>query len=233
MLLLKTIQESLLHLIYPHICAGCGSDNINIETTLCFECLSSLPETQFHLYPDNAVEKTFWGRLPIVAATAQYYFTKNSVMQRLMHQFKYKGAMEIGMFLGRQMGYSLLANNRFASIDALVPLPLFAAREKARGYNQAAILCQGIAQIIHKPVLTNAVIRKEWTETQTKKSRIERWQNMDGRFQLVNSKAIEDKHLLLVDDVITTGATLEACGHELLKAPNVKISIGALCHSSN
>lgn len=228
----NSLVDSLLHLVFPHLCAGCGGDAPVKENYLCIECLCLLPETNFHPFPNNPVEKIFWGRLPVTCATAQYYFTKESLMQRLMHQFKYKSNKELGICLGKLMGHQLAAANRFASVDALVPLPLFPAKEHRRGYNQATVLCDGISAVLQKPVLKNVVKRVEYTGSQTKKGRVERWQNVDGRFELINEEAIAGKHVLLVDDVVTTGATLEACGQELLKANSVRLSIAALCFSS-
>jgi ComF family protein len=231
MVSVKEIKESLLHLLFPHVCAGCGSDLVNDNRSLCLKCMDAMPETNFELYPNNPVEKKFWGRLPVNQATAQYYFTRESLMQQLMHQFKYRGNKELGLQLGQLMGDSLYQSGRF-NVDALVPLPLFASKERRRGFNQATILCEGMAERMQIPVLKNAVIRSQHTDTQTKKGRIERWQNMEGKFILSDSDAISDKHILLVDDVITTGASLEACGIELLKAPGVTLSIATLCSAS-
>jgi ComF family protein len=232
MQLLTDIKEATLHLLFPHVCEGCGSDVLQKEHELCLRCLSSLPQTNFHLHTNNPIERLFIGRIPLMVATAQFYFTKESLMQRLMHSFKYKSNKELGLYLGNLMGQALTASNRFNSIEALVPLPLFPSKEKRRGYNQATILCQGIAQVIGKPVLKNAISRNQHTETQTKKNRVERWQNMEGRFELKDAASIEDKHILLVDDVVTTGATLEACARELLQAQNTQLSIATLCFSS-
>jgi ComF family protein len=229
--LLKEIKDSLLHLAFPHVCEGCGTDNLQIEDLLCLRCLSSLPSTNFHLHANNPIEKIFWGRIAVACAMAQYYFTKESMMQHLMHQFKYKGNKDIGIYLGKLMGWAMAESNRFSSVEALVPLPLHKSKEHKRGYNQATVLCEGISSVLNKPVLKDVVIRPEETETQTKKGRIQRWQNIEGKFQLNNSSVIEEKHVLLVDDVITTGATLEACGAEILKAENVQLSIATLCFS--
>jgi len=196
------------------------------------QCIAVMPETNFHAYANNPIEKIFWGRLPLVSATAQYYFTKGSLMQHLMHELKYRGNKELGLQMGRLMGNDLQQTHRFCHVDALIPLPLFPAREKRRGYNQTTILCQGIAQVLNVDVLRDVVVRREHTETQTKKGRTERWQNMEGKFELLNSHKIENKHVLLVDDVITTGATLEACGHELTAANNARLSIATLCCAS-
>jgi ComF family protein len=232
MQLLKNIKDAVLHLVFPEVCAGCGSDLVNDNNRLCLYCHETLPGTSFHLHGNNPVEKLFWGRLPVTHATAQYYFTKQSLMQRLMHRFKYKGDKDLGLFLGRLIGHQLNESNRFRTIDALVPLPLFPSKERKRGYNQATVLCEGISEILQRPVIKGAVVRTVFTESQTKKNRIERWENMEGRFQLTDGAAIKDKHVLLIDDVITTGATLEACGHELLKGEGVKLSIATLCISN-
>jgi ComF family protein len=232
MTFLKEIRESVLHFLFPHVCEGCGTDILEIDHLLCLKCLSSLPKTAFQTFANNPVEKIFWGRLPLQSATAHYYFTKGSLIQHLMHELKYRGNKDAGLYLGRQMGYGLNGSNRFRQIDALVPLPLFHSKERKRGYNQAAVLCEGLASTMNKPVWTDVVTRTTYTDSQTKKSRVERWLNMDGRFELVNAGKIEGRHLLLVDDVVTTGATLEACGSVLLQAPNVQLSIATLCISS-
>ncbi|MEP6700996.1 MAG: phosphoribosyltransferase family protein, partial [Bacteroidota bacterium] len=224
MILLKEIKDSFLHLLFPHVCTGCGSDILNEETVLCMRCIDAMPETDFELHPNNPVEKLFWGRLPLVGGTAQFYFTKESIMQHLIQQFKYKGNKDLGLQLGRIMGEQIQKSGRF-EINALIPLPLFPAKEKRRGFNQATILCQGMAQYMKIPVLDKVVIRPQHTETQTKKGRIERWKNMEGKFILACPQDIRNKHVLLVDDVVTTGATLEACGNELLKAENVRLSV--------
>lgn len=229
----RTIKEALLHLVYPHCCAGCGSDVLSNDQHLCLKCHSLLPATQFHHYPNNPIEKIFWGRLPLKGATAQYYFTKDSLMQELMHQFKYTPDRELGHYLGVLMGRAFADTHRFSRIDALVPLPLFAAREKKRGFNQAAVLCDGIASVLQKPVLEDVVYRTTSTESQTRKSRVERWQNMEGRFALAKEHLLRQKHVLLVDDVVTTGATLESCGNTLLQAEGLALSIATLCYSAH
>lgn len=194
-------------------------------------CIDGMPETNFEIHPNNPVEKLFWGRLPVANATAQYYFTKESLMQHLMHQFKYKGNKELGLQLGEMMGDQLQRSGLF-NVDALIPLPLFPVKEKKRGYNQATLLCKGIAESMNIPVLDKVIIRPQHTDTQTKKGRIERWKNMEGKFVLTDPDAIRNKHVLLIDDVVTTGATLEACGNELLKAGNVRLSVATLCVAS-
>jgi ComF family protein len=218
------------HLFFPHICAGCGTDILGANSVLCIKCVN-LPVTNFHLRQENQVEKIFRGRLLVKEVTSFCYFSKDSLIQRLLHQLKYKGNKEVGYFTGRMMGTALRQSERYDTIDALIPLPLFASREKKRGYNQAAILCEGISETTGIPVYKNIITRITSTETQTHKNRIERWLNMEGRFELKNAEAIKNKHVLLVDDVLTTGATLEACGHELLKGENTLVSISTLAYA--
>jgi ComF family protein len=184
------------------------------------------------MHANNPVEKSFWGRLAITAAMSEFYFTKGTLIQTLIHEFKYKGNKDVGLYLGAIMGNSLLSSNRFTKIDALIPLPLFADKEFKRGFNQATILCNGISEVMNIPVINNNVIRTRFTETQTKKHRTERWKNVEGSFEIKNPKEITGKHILLVDDVVTTGATLEACGAEMLKVEGSQLSIATLAFAA-
>ncbi|HEX4373235.1 MAG TPA: phosphoribosyltransferase family protein [Puia sp.] len=228
MLVAKNIINSFSHLFFPHVCAGCGSDVINHSQLLCLDCLHDLPFTNFESFPNNPIEKIFWGRINVMSAASLLYFTKNSSLQNIIHQFKYKGKKEIGFYFGKMMGNALMNSKRFENIDAIIPLPLFISKEKRRGYNQATILCEGISDSMNVEVLKDAVIRSVETETQTKKNRIERWLNIDGKFELRNEKALLNKHVLLVDDIITTGATLEACAAVLNNVNGIEISIATL-----
>jgi ComF family protein len=230
--LLQEIKDSFLHLLFPHTCAGCGSDILDKKSMLCARCMEALPETHFELHTGNPVEKKFWGRLPVKAATAQYYFTRESLVQQLVHHFKYQGNKELGLQLGQLMGDALKRSGRFRP-DALIPLPLFPVKERKRGFNQSDLLCQGIAGCLHIPVLKHVVTRPQHTETQTRKGRIERWKNMEGKFVLADPAAIAGRHVLLVDDVITTGATLESCGTALLEAENTEVSVACLCYATH
>ena len=177
---------------------------------------------------DNPVEKIFWGRIPVEAATSELYFSKGTFVQSIIHQLKYKGNREAGIMLGKIMGESLSNSNRFKDIDLLIPLPLTRIKERKRGYNQSEILCLGISEVTNIPLLKNAVSRLKATETQTKKRRSQRWDNVEGNFFVNQKELIQGKHVLLVDDVITTGATLEACGQEILQTAGTRLSIAAL-----
>lgn len=229
---LTLIKNALLHLVYPHVCAGCGTDALPAKSQLCIQCMHDLPLTHFEKQAGNPVEKILTGRVRFEKATAHLYFNKDSMLQRLMHQFKYKNNKELGFQLGLIMGTRLLESRRFSNIEALIPLPLHESKEKKRGYNQAEIICNGIAQALEVPVVTDVVKRTIATESQTKKNRSDRWQNMAGKFSLVNERGAENKRVLLVDDVITTGATLEACANALLKINGLTLNVATLCYAS-
>jgi ComF family protein len=231
MIKLQSSLNDLLHLFFPHTCTGCGSDILDQQQMLCLRCLNELPSTNFFEQPGNPVEQVFYGRIPIAHAGAGYFFTKDSLIQNIVVQLKYRGNREIGVYLGKLIGNLLLNSPRFADVDVLVPLPLNPRRQKKRGYNQAAALCEGITSIWTKPVIDKNVMRKVYTETQTHKGRISRWENMDGIFAVNDPFSLENKHVLLVDDVVTTGATLEACGSEILKITGTKLSIATLAYT--
>ncbi|MGE5109167.1 MAG: ComF family protein [Sphingobacteriales bacterium] len=227
------IVNGLTQLFFPHTCAGCGSDLLGNDNLICIQCLANLPETNFAGHTNNPVEKIFWGRIPVKAAMTGFYFSKHAIIQTLIHQLKYKGNKEIGVFLGNRLGLQLKEANRFNQIDAIIPLPLFPDKQKRRGYNQASVIADGISEIISAPVWNNIITRRVYTDTQTHKGRIDRWQNVKESFDLLNSELIQNKHLLLVDDVITTGATTEACGSVLLSANNIQLSIAALAYATD
>ncbi|RYY09058.1 MAG: ComF family protein [Chitinophagaceae bacterium] len=230
--MIKHAIDSLTHLFFPHICAGCGSDVISQHQLLCLACTTRLPLTGYYERADNPVEKTFWGRLPVQHAASYLYFNKDSIVQQLMHQFKYKGREEIGLYFGKKMGAALLSSGRIQPADYLVPLPLHPARQRKRGYNQAEVLCRGMSETLGIPVLPGAVTRNAETSSQTRKSRISRWDNMSGKFSVPDPEKLQNKHVILVDDVVTTGATLEACGQELMKAQGLLLGIATLAYTS-
>jgi len=226
-----SLIEDGLHLFYPLTCIGCCTDLIEKKQLLCHHCINDLPKTNFEHIHDNPVEKLFFGRMKIESAYSEFYFSKGHVLQHLIHELKYNGNTEIGYHLGEMMGNSLLGSQRFNSIDCILPLPMFADKQLKRGYNQATILAKGIGKILEKPVEENCIVRSRSTETQTRKDRTERWLNVDQSFVVNNSMTMKGKHVLLVDDVITTGATLEACGNAIMQIPNTRISIATLAQA--
>ena len=222
--------DPVFWLYFPKNCPACGRPLRLFGANICGRCSQNLPETHFFEAPNNPIEKIFYGRLPISAGAAAWYFHKNSALQALLFQLKYKSNKEVGLFIGKQMGALLAASERFASIDALVPVPLHPQALSKRGFNQAALICEGIGQVWHKPVLTGAIARTKHTSTQTKQTRAERWDNMEDAFTIKDPTSINGKHLLIIDDVITTGATIEACGKTLLTIKDVRVSVAAAAY---
>jgi ComF family protein len=183
------------------------------------------------LQPGNIVAQQFWGKINLEAAYSLYYFSKGGKIQSLMHQFKYRGMKQIGNLLGNIAGSQLIKNEQFNSIDLIIPVPLHKKRLGQRGYNQSACFAEGLAEILNAPVEEDNLVRATVTETQTHKSRFARFENMQEVFTVQNPEKLKNKHILLVDDVITTGATLEACGVQLLKIEGVKLSIATIAYA--
>jgi len=224
----RHIATDLYQLLFPDLCSGCGSNLVQSTQLLCLRCEQKLAEYQFHGSPGNRVEKIFYGRLNIEAASCAYYFSKESLVQHLIHQLKYESHISLGHWLGRQLGIHLRNTGRFDAVTAIVPLPLFKRKEKKRGYNQATILCEGVRSVMPVTLCATSVIRNRVSATQTRKSRWERWQNVADIFSIRDASALEHQHVLLIDDVITTGATLEACGSVLQQIPGLKLYIATL-----
>ncbi len=218
-----------MHLFYPHACEGCGHELSRTEKILCIRCSLRLPVTGFQKFAQNPVERIFWGRVPIQHATAGYFFNQQGILQSLIHGFKYRKREDIALFLGRQLGFQLKESAWWKDITALVPVPLHAAKFRHRGYNQAALLAEGMAEVLKCGVWANGLKRTVFTDTQTRKSRTDRWDNVENIFAWNRKEPNGREHLLLVDDVMTTGATLEACAHAVLQAgEQAKISVCAL-----
>lgn len=233
MRLLQAIKEALLHLAFPHVCEGCRTDTLPKDHYLCVHCLEALPKTAYPLHADNPVEQLFWGRLPLHLGAAHFYFTRESTVQHLVHQFKYFGHKDLGLYLGRLMGYELQASHRFGDIEAIVPLPLHASRERRRGFNQARVLSQGIAEVLWKPVLDGRSGPHRAHRKSDQKDPHRTLAEHAGQVPAPEpTPHRRPASIILVDDVVTTGATLEACGQALLQAPGVSLSIATLCTSS-
>lgn len=220
--------SDFVSLLFPQLCNACGESLVSGEELICTDCRYHLPFTDFHLKPDNMVAQQFWGKINLEAAYAMCYFTKGGKIQHLMHQFKYKGIQQIGVMLGNIAGGQLAENPIFSSVDIIIPVPLHKSRLRKRGYNQSTCFAEGLSQKMNIPVDENNLVRLRATETQTHRSRFSRFENMQEVFSINDSAALANKHVLLVDDVITTGSTLEACGAELLKVKGLKLSIATI-----
>jgi len=220
--------QDFISLFYPNLCWSCEEVIYQANEGVCPNCALTLPYTNFHDDPENVINKVFWGRLPLMGATTLFFFNKQTRVQRLIHKLKYKNKPEVGVLLGEVLGNQLLNSTTFNSIDVVIPVPLHPAKKKKRGYNQAASIAQGIAKAMKNTCEDDGMIRTKHTETQTRKTRAERVKNMRGVFSPNPKLNLEGKNILLVDDVLTTGSTLESCALELLQIPNIKLWVATL-----
>lgn len=223
--------SDFLNLFYPDVCAACGNGLFAGEQIICTHCLFHLPKTRFHELEGNPVEKQFWGKVAIHSATALYYFHKGERVQHLIHRLKYKGDTEVGTFTGNLLGYDLAAASRFRGITHVAPVPLHPAKKRLRGYNQSDFFAEGLAQVLKVPFLPDLLVRTTKTDSQTRKSRYSRYENMKSVFGVNPRFQLSDCHILLVDDVITTGSTLAECASELLTIPGASVSIATIAYA--
>ena len=221
----KSIWIDVWDFLFPRYCAICGQRLLRNEKCLCLDCLRKLPRTNLHTLSDNVIEKNLWGRLPVERASSFLYYSKGGSVQKLLFELKYYHNADIGIYLGRCMASELLPSGFFEGIDYIVPVPLHPKRLRERGYNQSEMLSRGISDVTHIPLNTSWIQRKQATQTQTHKSRFDRWENVKDVFQLNCDVSLEHCHLLLVDDVMTTGATLTACADVFRKIPGLRISV--------
>jgi ComF family protein len=219
---------NLLELLFPILCVTCGNRLVTQEKFLCIDCWHDLPVTNFHFDAENKVARLFWGRVKLENATAFFAYNKGSNYQHLIHFIKYKGLKELGFETGRRFGIALSASPDFNSVDFVVPVPLHPKKQKQRGYNQSEWIARGISESLKKPVSLFNLKRNLHTSTQTRKNRYERWENVENIFELTRPEEFKGKHILLIDDVVTTGSTLESCAFQLLQVENVKVSIATL-----
>ncbi|MDR9455948.1 MAG: phosphoribosyltransferase family protein [Salegentibacter sp.] len=220
--------HDLLNLFYPKICNCCETELVTHETIICTSCLHELPLTNFHLDNENTTKKVFSGRLSIENATSLLYFKKKGMVQQLIHNLKYRGNREIGNFLGQWLGEELAKIPEYTQIDAVVPVPLHRKKLKSRGFNQVEDFGKEVANSLESEYIDDVLVKKSATTTQTFKKRLSRWGSIDETFMIENPEKLENKHLLLVDDLITTGATMEACVTKLQKISGVKISLASM-----
>lgn len=221
---IKKFLKAFLDLFYPNLCVACNEALLGNEKYLCSYCIAEMPLTNFWKQKDNPVEQLFWGRVNVEQAASLFYFEKDSRYQNILHQLKYKGKRNIGIQLGRIFGYHL-NNTNFSAIDFIIPVPLHKKRLRKRGYNQSDMIGLGLSNAMEKPLLNNCVSRVIHTKSQTKKNRYSRWLNVEGIFEINDPDKIKGKHILIVDDVVTTGSTIESMAQELLKIKDVRVSI--------
>lgn len=225
--------NDFISLFYPRTCFSCGNRLVTNEKVLCTACHLNLPKTNFHLLSDNPINKVFWGRVVVESATSLYFYTKGGKVQYMIHQLKYKNHKEVGIYLGELLGNELIESSLFKDVDLIIPIPLHQKKLKKRGFNQAEVFAIGLGNVMNKTVDSRTVIRTIATSTQTKKGRYKRWENVNEIFKVTDSDVLSGKHILLVDDVITTGATMEACIQVLKQIPDVKVSVGSIAYAAN
>ncbi len=218
-------------MIFPRICQACGNSLFKGEEVICTFCTYHLPKTGFYIRPENPVAKAFWGKVNIQTASAFYYFNKGNRVQQLIHRLKYKGSTDIGLRIGKLYGHELSRSPLYQNIQAVIPVPLHASRKQKRGYNQSDFIARGVAEAMGIHVETDLLQRHQKTETQTRKKRFHRYENMKSVFCINPHNTSAARNFLLVDDVITTGSTLASCAEELLTLPGAKVSIGALAYA--
>ena len=226
--MIKELIQDTLSIFYPQLCAACNDLLVRGEDTICTKCNVQLPYTNYHLDPDNPVAKQFWGKIKLESASAFLHFHKGEKVQQLMHQLKYAHRPDVGVYIGKLCGQSFAASQLFSKVDVIIPIPLHKKKERIRGYNQAACFSDGLGLGMGIESLPHGMKRLKHTDTQTRKSRFARYKNVSEVFAVTDSKAIEGKHILLVDDVITTGSTLYACANVLLEVKDVKIYLAAI-----
>lgn len=220
--------HDLVNLFYPKICNCCDSPLIKAEQVVCTSCLHQLPTTGYHLDNENATKKVFDARLSLENATSLLYFKKKGMVQNLIHNLKYRKQEEVGNFLGSWLGEELFTHPGFRDIDCVIPVPLHRKKLKKRGFNQVTKFGKELAKKLEAEFIEDVLVKKSASRTQTFKKRLGRWGNIDTTFMIENPQKLQNKHILLVDDLVTTGATLEACGNKLLKIKNSKLSIATM-----
>ena len=223
---MNTWFHSFWSLLFPRCCVVCGSPLSRGEECLCTCCNINLPGTGFHLRKDNPLECLFWGRIPgLKRASSFLFYRKGSDFRRILHLLKYGGYKELGEVMGRYMAAELSSGGFFDGVDMIIPVPLHRKKQKLRGYNQSEWIARGIASVTGIPLCAECMIREKNTETQTRKSTFERWENVEGIFRLCDTVHFEGKHVLLVDDVLTTGATTVACASAFAGVSGIRISV--------
>ena len=221
---MKLFKE-VFNLFYPKLCVTCENHLVQSEKYLCSSCLYELPETGFFTIRNNLLEQSLKGRVPIVKAAALFYYRKNGKVKELIHSLKYKNRQELGDFFAKWIGLKLIESKFSESIDGIIMVPLHAKRYKERGYNQLSVFAKQLSKELKIPVFNKVLIKVGQSSSQTKKGRYSRFEKLDERFHISDTNILKDKHILLIDDVFTTGATIEACANEISKTSNVRISV--------
>lgn len=225
---IMTLASNLGFLLFPSYCSACNRNLMHYEKAICLHCQSHLPRLHICDQADNVVEKVFWGRFNPESATALLKMPRNGMVHRLIHRLKYHNDREVGERLGALLGHELSLSRRMNTFDVIIPVPLHPKKLHLRGYNQCDCIADGIAEVLGAAVLRDNLSRVQYNGSQTRRGRMSRWGNVKDVFWIRYPELLEGKHVLLIDDVITTGATIEACARAILKVKDVKLSVAAL-----
>jgi ComF family protein len=217
--------KSLLQLFFPPVCAGCKTVLVANENVICTKCRHEIPLTQHHLNSENEAIKKFYGRIPVEHVSALVYFHKKGIVQELIHCLKYRGQEDIGTVLGEWYAEELISSQLLQTVDTIIPVPLHPKKLRERGYNQVSEFGNALAKKLGIPLNNSILFRQVYSKTQSQKNRLGRTEGIDTIFDVTFNEKDHNQHFLLIDDVITTGATLEVCAKALLKIPGAKISI--------
>jgi ComF family protein len=227
-----TLINDFLSLIYPRHCEACNNNLFKHEFFVCNLCKLTLPKSNYHQKPGNELSMVFAGRIPYENALSFYVFEKSGKVQRLLHAIKYQDQKGLAEFLGKEYATDLLKNNVFSGVDLIIPIPLHKNKLKTRGFNQSEWFAKGLSNALNIKMDTETLARKVETNTQTKKKKYQRWENVEGIFELTNLDNFKNKHILIIDDVITTGATIEAAWQCIKDLEGIKISIAAIAFAT-
>jgi ComF family protein len=220
--------RSFLSILFPVTCAACGKPLVKGEKTLCMNCILALPQTNYYKQHDNKISKLFWGRVHVFEAFSIYHFEKSGYIQTLLHALKYRSREDVGTWFGQQAARVINKCPNLSSVEVVVPVPLHRSRRRQRGYNQSEVIAKAIVSQTNMVLDTKSLKRIAANKTQTKKGKYDRWKNVSTIFRLEPNHKLENKHILLIDDVITTGATAESCLAELWKANPASVSYLAI-----
>lgn len=230
--LLHQTWNDVLDFIYPRICYCCQEETPSPGEHTCLRCRIQLPYTNFHRQKTNTFTERFFGRLPLYTGAAYYHYKKGGLVRKMIYQLKYHGKKEIGIEIGRAYGYELKDIDWYKDVNLIVPVPLHPQKKVKRGYNQSDMFAMGLSEAMNVPWKPDALMRKKNTTSQTKKDKFDRLANMDNVFTVKNEKHLRNKHVLLVDDVLTTGATMEVCGNCLANIEGISISMVTIAMAS-
>lgn len=225
---IKDIFNSFIDTLFPRICPVCNNVLLSHEKHICTKCRIDIPITRYHMQEFNAMEQLFAGKTPIEKAVGYFFYEKGNPYSNILHNIKYRNNPQLGQYVAKLFAQELLSRNIFRNIDCIIPVPLHHRKKIQRGYNQSEYIAKGFSEVFDIPVHNNIIIAHKSHESQTNKGIYERWLNTQNIFSAQDTQVLENKHVLIVDDVVTTGATLLSAALTIASVPNIKISLATL-----